>query len=184
MSEFINENELDELFDSFEEDTKFDSTFLQMKQGDKQILFMLPPIEHNGKPTIKIEVEGEYDGKPTKQWIMRFTTARSVGSNVSFDDFKLVGVLMNRTMCNELIGFHRQGFQLTCTKDNPDQATPLLLMHDGKRKFQPSPKTKTLPSEVLEAANDFTWEFLLESYAEMQEAFSKKKKTADTDTPW
>jgi len=185
MNYTIDTNELDVLFDTFEEETKFDNTFLQIKQGEKAILFMLPPIELEGKKTLQVEVEGEYNGKATKQWIGRFINAPLIDKKPSFDNAKLVGVLLNRTMCNELIGFHRQGFQLTSTSENPNMAIPLLLKHDGKRSFTPAPNPVKMPDAILErAVTELSWETLLQSYKEMQEAFDKKKTKVEPETPW
>lgn len=175
---------LDDLFAKMESDSKFESVLYMPKKGDNCLLVMLPPLEHNGELKLAVDVEGEYQGKKNKQFIIRCIKFNINNGKPDSANPQYVGVLLSPTFIQQIAMHKKKEFMLgtqTCHF--------IELAKGDKTVLTFRPTVKTIPDDIWNAGlTSPTWDELLKANADAKEAFAKKgdktKPDKSEDTPW
>lgn len=175
---------LDDLFSKMEADSKFDSVIYFPKKGDNCLLALLPPLEFNGEMKLALQVEGEYQGKKTKQFILRCIKWPITGGKVDSANPQYVGVKLAPSYIQQIATAKSKEYQLAtqeCHFVELAKAEKIVLT------FRPT--IKKIPDDIWQAGlNKPTWEELLKADIEANEAFAKKGDKTTTDkkdsNPW
>lgn len=184
MTEATNRLELfnlDDVFGTMEEETKLNSILMYPKKGDDLLLAMLPPMEFEGKAKLSVAVNGEYQGKPTTQHIVRFIVLHKEGKSVDWSKSKYVGIPLSPTYVTQIIKAYKTEFPIavqTCSLVILNKAEKMVLTF--------TPKTVTIPDEVWQGGESLTWQELIQAHTDMKNNMANKngKKEATEDTPW
>lgn len=174
---------LDDLFAKMESESKFESVLYFPKKGDNCLLALLPPMEHKGEMKLALAVEGEYDGKKNKQFILRCIKWPIVGGKVDSNNPQYVGIVLSPTYVQQIANAKSKEFQLAtqeCHFVELAKPTKIVLT------FRPT--VKRIPDDIWNGGLEKpTWDELLKANEDAKEAFSKKgaKTEGKTETnPW
>lgn len=175
---------LDDLFSKMEADSKFDSILYFPKKGDNCLLALLPPLEYNGEMKLALQVEGEYQGKKNKQFILRCIKWPIVGGKVDSANPQYVGVKLSPTFIQQIATAKAKEYQLAtqeCHFIELAKAEKVILT------FRPT--IKKIPDDIWQAGlSNPNWEELIKADTEATEAFAKKgnktEATKEAANPW
>lgn len=173
---------LDDVFGTMEEETKLNSILLYTKKGDDLVLAMLPPMLYEGKPKLSVAVDGEYNGKPFKQHIVRFMLLHKDGKTVDWTKTKYVGIPLAPSYISQLTTAYKTEYAIAV-----QNCSLILLNKAEKTTLTFTPKTIQIPDEIWQGGESLTWEALVQAHSDMQTAVANKngKKTEEKDsTPW
>jgi len=176
---------LDDLFAKMESDSKFESVLYMPKKGDNCLIAMLPPLEHEGQIKLAVAVEGEYQGKKNKQFIIRCLKWNLVGGKVQDQmNPQYVGVLLSPTFVQQIAVNKTKDYVFATQEQNF-----IELVKADKLQLIFRPQVKRLPDEMwVKGLSSPTWEELLKANSDAKEAFAKKgekpKSDKSEDTPW
>lgn len=183
MSELFN---LDDVFGEMENETKLSSVVRYLKRGEEVLLAMLPPMEYEGKPKLAIPIQGEYEGKPTTQFVLRFIVLHKVDRNVDWSKSSYVAIPLAQSLIAQIVDARKKDYALgeqTCNL--------LVVTKPQKTNIVFTPKTVTIPNDVWQGGETLTWAVILEALESMKENMSKKaskdaaaKDTLTEATPW
>lgn len=177
---------LDSLFDALENETKLSSTLYYPKKGDSVVLVMLPPVDYQGELKLALPIEGEYNGKKSTQFIMRFVMFNKVNGKPDTTRPHYVGIPLSPTYVQQIVKAYKGEYQLA------KQECHMILLDKGdKTVLTFSPTVKRIPAEIWDKGCTLpTWEELLKANADMKanQAAKATGKDAKTDnkevSPW
>lgn len=168
---------LDQIFSEMENAVELSSDLVFLKKGDEHILAMCPPLEHNGKETLVVPVDSEYQGQKGKQYIVRFIDIKRNEKEIDWENSKVIGIPLPRTVVGKIVKFYNSEYSLAVQNQSL-----LMLTKNPKTDVNPSPKTVEIPTEIWESTSEMTWEILLEAYDQSQNK-SEEKEEKDS-VPW
>lgn len=177
--------DLDAAFGLLEEESKVSSVLYYPKKGEKLVLALLPPLEYQGQEKLGLPIEAEFNGKVSKQIIIRFAMFGFTNDKVDYSKTQYVGIPLAPTFTSQLAKAHKEEYSLGVQECNL-----IVLEKADKTVISFKPKTVKLPDEVWQIGLTVpTWEELLEAHNNMKQNQANKKngdkdKKADEKDLW